>query len=275
MGSSTRHRQRFLTQNPICAFCGGNTFATTIEHCPSRALFQHRKWPEGFEFPACKACNQGSGDDDLIVAMLARMDPFEEKGNLDGSLKGLMYRVNKQKPGLLAKMMPSAIEARRSNLKLGIEPQLGQTHQEAGGVKITEEIHASVCTLARKLVKGIYYRDIKRIFPDTGCLLLNWFTNADLIKDGNYVIFDILKELSGDAPPLKRGGSYLNDQFEYKITFSPDADFLVLQAKFGNSFGFVVFGCAIEGRLEKTVENLRERTERSGPFAILQSTTLK
>lgn len=148
MGSSTRHRQRFLTQNPICAFCGGNTFATTIEHCPSRAMFQHRHWPEGFEFPACIACNQGSDDDDLIVAMLARMDPFEEKGNLDGSLEGLIYAVNKQKPGLLAKMMPSAIEARRNNRKLGLEPQLGQTHQEVGGVKITEEIHASVCTLA-------------------------------------------------------------------------------------------------------------------------------
>lgn len=275
MGSATRHRQKFLAENPMCAFCGGFTSATTIEHCPPRAMFQHRQWPEGFEFPACTDCNQGSDDDDLLVAMLARMDPFEEKGNQDGRLEGLIFAANKQKPGLIAKMMPTVIEARRNNRKLGIKPQFEQTHQEVGGVKIPEEIHASVRTLARKLVKGIYYRGTKKIFPKTGCLLLNWFTNADLIKDGNYVIFDILKELSGDAPLLKRAGSFLNDQFEYKITFSPDADILVLQAKFGNSFGFVVFGHTIEGRLEETVKSLRERTESNGPFAVLQSTTLE
>ena len=273
MGASTRHRKKFLASNPTCAFCGGSSQATTIEHCPPRAMFQYRKWPEGFEFPACETCNHGSGDNDLIVSMLARMDPFEEKGNIDGRLEGLMFAANKQHPGLLAKMMPSAAEARRNNRRIGITPDAGQTHQEAGGVKVPNEIHVAVCSLARKLAKGIYYRETGKVFSLSGCLLLNWFTNADLFRDGKYIVFDLLKEIGGNVPPVQRTGVFLNDQFEYKITFSPDADILVLQARFGNAFGFVVFGCTILGRLEASITSLRELTSRDGPFAVLQSTT--
>ena len=99
MGSATRRRKLFLTANPVCAFCGGCTPATTIEHCPPRAMFQHKQWPEGFEFPACEACNKSSSDDDLVVAMLARMDPFENKGNLDGKGPGIVAAVRQQYPG--------------------------------------------------------------------------------------------------------------------------------------------------------------------------------
>lgn len=274
MGTGTRHKQKFLASNPFCAFCGGGAQSSTIEHCPPRAMFQHRQWPEGFEFPACEACNHGSSDDDLVVAMLARMDPFEEKGNRDGKLEGLMFATNKQRPGLFEKMMPSAAEARRNNRKLGITPALGQTHQEAGGVKIPEEFHVAVCTLARKLAKGVYYRETGKVFPLSGCLLLNWFTNADLLREGKYIIFDLLKEVDGNIPPVRRAGVFLNDQFEYKISFSPEADLVVLQALFGNAFGFVVFGCTIPGHLEAKITRLRESAARDGPFAVLQSTTL-
>jgi len=237
-------------------------------------MFQHRQWPEGFEFPACETCNHGSGDDDLIVSMLARMDPFEERGNRDGRLEGLMLATNKQHPGLLAKMIPSAAEARRNNRQLGIIPDAGQTHQEAGAVKVPNEVHVAVCSLAEKLAKGIYYRETSKVFSSSGCLLLNWFTNADLFREGKYIVFDLLKEIGGNIPPVQRTGVFLNDQFEYKISFSPEADILVLQARFGNAFGFVVFGCTIPGRLEAIITGLRERTSRDGPFAVLQSSTL-
>jgi hypothetical protein len=274
MGIAKNRRQAFLNAHPRCAFCGGKAEATTIEHCPPRAMFQYRRWPEGFEFPACAACNQGTDDHDLLIAMLARMDPFEEKGNKDGKLEGLMKMANKQYPGMFSKMMLSAREARRQNRELGLQPALGQTHQEVSGVRVPDEIHEAVCVLARKLAKGIFYREAGTVFPDEGCLLLNWFTNADLLRTGKYVIFDLLKELGGNAPPLERSGKYLNDQFEYKSSLSPEKEFLVLQARFGNAFGLVVFGSALPDRLEAIVTRLRKQTERDGPFAVLQSTSL-
>jgi hypothetical protein len=237
-------------------------------------MFQFRHWPEGFEFPSCEPCNNGTDDQDLLVAMIARMDPIAERGNLDGRLEGMMKLANRQFPGMYEKMIPSANEARRKNRELGLIPKQGQTHQEAGGVNVTPEMHEAVCVLAGKLVKGIYYAMADRIFPGEGCLLMNWFTNADALRDGKYPIFDLLKDLGGTAPPLQRTGKYLNDQFEFKLTMSPEKDFMVLQAKFGNAFGFVVFGSTLSGRLEGMIERLRNETERDGPFAVLQSAAL-
>lgn len=274
MGAAARHRRKFLTEHPVCAFCGGKANSTTIEHCPPRAMFQFRSWPEGFEFPSCRPCNHETNDHDLLVAMLARMDPFEEKGDIDGAQLGLMRLANRQFPGLFQRMMPSASEARRSNRELGLRPIPGQTHQEAGAIKVPEEFHQAVCMLGRKLSKGIYYREVGSPFPDEGCLLLNWFTNTELFRTGKYLVFDLLKELSGTAPQLQRSGVFLNDQFEYKLSISSEKKIFVLQARFGNAFGFVVFGSTLPDELEKGVTRLREQTQRDGPFAVLQSPTL-
>lgn len=249
--------------------------ATTIEHCPPRAMFQFRRWPEGFEFPACQACNQDTSDHDLLVAMLARMDPFEGKGDKDKKQVGLMMKANKQFPELFSKMIPSANEARRHNRKLGIKPALGQTQQDVSPVKIPEEFHHAVSIFSEKLSKGIFYRETGSPFPNNGCLLLNWFTNADLVRDGKYVVFDLLKELGGIAPPLVRSGQYLNDQFDYKLSMSPEREVFALQARFNNVFGFVVFGSTLSGKLEDMIVRLREQTQHSGPFTVLQSPSLK
>ena len=238
-------------------------------------MFQNRHWPDGFEFPACAACNQGTDDHDLLVSMLARMDPFGEKGSKDGKLEGLMKAVNKQYPRLFSKMMVSAREACRQNRELGIRPAPGQTHQEASGVRVPDEIHKAVCVFAQKLSKGIFYREAGMVFPDEGCLLLNWFTNVDLIRSGKYPLFELLKGVGGKAPTLQRSGKHLNDQFEYKISLSPENEFLTLQARFGNAFGLVVFGSTLPGRVEAIVTRLREETKREGPFAVLQSMSLK
>lgn len=237
-------------------------------------MFQYRTWPVGLDFPSCAECNHGSDDYDLLISMLARMDPFDDKGNRDGRTEGLMKAVNKQYPGLMAKMMPSVREARRQNKELGLVRKPGQTYQQTAAVKVPEEFHKAVCVLGRKLAKGIFYRQASRIFSDEGCLLLNWFTNADLFRKGKYEVFESLKHLSGDIPRLQRSRKFLNDQFEYKVSISPDNDILILQAVFGKAFGLVVFGSALPDRLEPMVKKLREKTSRDGPFAVLQSPSL-
>ena len=275
MGVATRHRQAFLRQHTVCAFCGGKEAATTIEHCPPRAMFQHRAWPEGFEFPSCVLCNHGTDDADALVAMLARMDPFHNNGDQDGKTRGLMAMVNKQYPGMFAKMMPTATEARRNNRELGIKPSPGQSNQEAGVVKVTDEMHQAVCVFGRKLAKAVFYHDVRNVFPNEGCLLMNWFTNADLLREGRYPVFDLLKNVAGNAPALYRTGRYLNDQFEYKLSLSPEQHVFLLQAKFGGAFGLAIFGCTTPGLLEASVLRLREQSEHEGPFAVLQPTSLE
>jgi hypothetical protein len=272
MGKSVRQRrQEFLAANPICIFCGGVSAATTVEHCPPRAMFQHRQWPEGFEFPACEECNNGTSDQDLLVSMIARSDPFTNQGDRDGRSLGLMKMINRQYPDLLGKMLMSPIEARRNNQRLGIKPPPGHTHQQAGVVNVPPEMHEAVGVFAAKLSKAIYYLHSRLAFPNHGCLMLNWFTNEQLLQEGKYRLFDILKNQQGIAPRLERGGKFLNDQFEYRFAPSSDFEIFVLQACFGKGFGFVVLGCSVAGKLESFIARLENEHDGKAPFVFLQS----
>ena len=270
MPTRSEQRAAFLAKHPQCAFCGGERVATTTEHCPPRALFQFRHWPEGFEFPACDECNHGSGDEDAAVAMLARMSPDGSTGNEDGRIEGLIYNVNRQFPGALVNMIPSHVEARRKNRELGIKPGPGELHQDVAPITLPEALKSAVNTFARKLALAIYYRDAGAIFPASGTLAMNWFTNIELVLNGTYKMFDLLANLDGNTPPLVRGGKYLGDQFEYKLSISPDAEVFLLQAKLGRSFGIVLFGSRRPGPIEETIAGLKNKLGPKSPFIFLQ-----
>jgi len=271
MGAATKHKQAFLAQHRRCAFCGGSKPATTVEHCPPRAMFQDRQWPTDFEFPCCEPCNGGTSNDDLLVAMLARMDPFTDGGDADGKTNGLISAVSRQFPDLFEKTLLTAREARTTNQKLGLKRKPGQTHQETGVLKVPPEFHISVCTFGRKLAKAVFYLHTSRIFPQDGCLMLHWFSNELLVTKGIYPQFEDLKTLAGYAPTLTRSGRFLNNQFSYKFSLDVPKNMFALQAVFGRSFGFVIFGSDAAGQLEAKIRTLRETTGSDGPFAIIQS----
>lgn len=271
----TSSREKFLTLNPYCAFCGGSVLATTIEHCPPKALFQRKMWPVGFMFPACESCNHGSSDQDVLIAMLGRIDPVDDAvGNGDGRVAGLIKNANAQHPGMARKMLPTAIKARRRNRAMGIVPGPGQTHQDVAPMTVPDELHEAVCVFAAKLAKAIYFHHAKAIFPSEGTLILNWFTNVELVRHGKYPLFDLFAELRGSALPLHSGGKSLDDQFQYKLSISSDRGVFVLLASFGTGFGLVLFGAVEPGLIESTVGQLKEKYGKESPFTVLQSTSL-
>ena len=71
----------FLLDHPMCCFCGGSEPATTEDHIPARAFFYGRRWPEGYSFPACEACNRDSKVSEAIAAVISRCfpDPLDAK----------------------------------------------------------------------------------------------------------------------------------------------------------------------------------------------------
>lgn len=81
MSESRRRKtrqQEFLKQNPYCYFCGGVKPSTEIDHVPPRACIQKGYAPEGFESPACKACNEGTTKQDLIFGFYSMLLDFDE-----------------------------------------------------------------------------------------------------------------------------------------------------------------------------------------------------
>ncbi|QJD89897.1 hypothetical protein HH213_07160 [Duganella dendranthematis] len=258
----------FIRHNPYCIFCGGTEPTTTKEHCPPKALFQNRQWPEGYEFPACIKCNNGTSNYDRMLAMLARTDFSGDAGNRDGKFPSLVAGVHAQDAMQIRSMFPSVREARTYNRRLGITPKHGQTHQQASPLKITSEMQTAVAVFSRKLAKALYFREVGTIFPSHGGLGLRWFTNADLLEKGHYEVFEMLEGLPGHAPTLKRGGKELNDQFSYKMTVCADVDMFVLQASFGSAFGLVIFGSGESGRLEGIMMKLAAK-HNGFPFTLL------
>lgn len=239
-------------------------------------MFLNRVWPDGFEFPACDECNSGSSDEDLLFAMLSRFDPVSNSGDLDNRQIGLMRGAEGQFPGLFQRMMLSPSEARRRNRENGVLPRAGQTQQQAASmINVTGEMHHAVCTVALKLAKAMYFRRTGRAFPDHGFLMVNWFGNSDLFKHGSFRMFADLQHVAGDVPVIARNGQSLADQFQAKVSLQEGRPELIVQARFRNAFGFVVFGSIAEGEMEKLVLKLRNEAGDEGPFEVLQSTSLQ
>ena len=154
---------------------------------------------------------------------------------------------------------------------MGLQPAPGQTHQEVGTYKFLPEMRLAVCVVARKLLKGLHYQRTGRIFPDHGCIISRWATNADTKHVGLGV------ELMGkhtDVPvwllPVARNGRNLSDQFDCQF-YHRDAVTLT-HAKFGAAFNFMALGFESAGSGEAYYR------ESHGPgheaWEVLQSSTL-
>src|SRR5262245_28261362 len=79
MGDSKSRKKKFFAEHPCCCFCRGSKRATTEDHQPARSLFDGRRWPEGYVFPACKRCNAVSRRDEAVLAYVSRLNYAEAK----------------------------------------------------------------------------------------------------------------------------------------------------------------------------------------------------
>lgn len=262
MGAGTRHRKAFLAANTRCIFCGGGRPSTSIEHCPPRAMFQNRTWPEGFEFASCDECNRGLSDHDAIIAVLGRVDPLNGKVDGDGQLLGLVKNLNRQHPGLLERMF--------ADEKPMEQVMPDGSRRQMVGVTIPDEVHEAVWTLAGKLTKAVFHMETEDIFPAQGCIAGLWASNADWADGNAYRAFGPLQQFLGPEPEVKRARTMLNDQFTYRFAVAAEPRFVVLQVAIGGAFAFATVACADIGVLEGVFARAEEQMGGPGPFTVIQ-----
>lgn len=244
-----------------CIYCGGTTAATTSDHCPPRALFRNRQWPEGFEFPACASCNRESSDDELLVAMLAHFR--EPTGQAFGVLKAAMA----QSPKIVNHMFTmSAREARRSARELGIRPLPGQRYQDVGIATIPEELHDIVHRFAKKLTRAIYFKETHRILAADACIGSTWFTNAQMMRLGRIPLLEAFHGVAGSMSEKTRSGQDLQDQFQYLYSASKGEGLVLLRVVFGTVFGFVTVLSLEPGRIKRIYDELEQKHGGPGPL---------
>ena len=125
MGERNRRRRFFFEQHPVCCFCGGRTQATTVDHSPSRSIFFERRWPEGYAFPACENCNSATRLDELLVAMLSRVNSgASTPAHEDAEIAKYLADVANNFPGLLEAMRPTAEQLRKARDKYGVQTRV-------------------------------------------------------------------------------------------------------------------------------------------------------
>jgi hypothetical protein len=239
MGQRNARTEEFLRQHPFCCFCGGLTASTEPDHIPSRVMFRNRHWPEGYQFPACEACNRATRHDEQIVAMLTRLFPGPVNPSDENEVTERIRAVAHNYPDVLKEMRPDARQVRTAAAKYGLERPAGGTFADIPLLSVRGPlVNAAVHNFARKLFCALYYMHAeKALGPDSG-IAVRWYTNLQIEADE---IPRSLEPLLRGFAKLERARRVLDDQFFYRWGLTDTKDAAVFLTLFGRSFGILGF----------------------------------
>ena len=182
-------------------------------------MFRERKWPEGYEFPACAACQSASSKDEMLVAFLSRMNPNVEDPKELAAFEDLIRSIENNFPGIHASLRISANRKRAWAEKRGQNLD-GLAAGELPLVSLEDpRFEAAVTAFAAKLFPALYYLHTGRIVPHSGGARFRWWTNA---QDLSALNTPELQQILSHFPELKRARTPLEDQFSYRFAAPVD-----------------------------------------------------
>lgn len=237
MGDSKRRKSKFFAEHPYCCFCGGSETATTEDHQPARSLFDSRRWPEGYVFPACERCNAVSRRDEAILAFVTRLNYTEAEmsqeqiGEWRRALAGMRHNFPQLTELLTANQKRAFLKER------GIDRPANVALADLPMIALDRDTIANafrICAL--KLFCALHYKHRRIIVPRTGSVFARWLMNID-VQQG--AIPDELVALLRGHPTLHRANVNLRSQFAYQYGVSEDAKHGFYICWFRNSFAMV------------------------------------
>jgi hypothetical protein len=237
MGDSKRRKNRFFAEHPRCCFCGGDNEATTEDHQPARGLFDGRRWPVGYVFPACALCNAASRRDEAVLAFVVRLGYAEAELSQEQikewrrALTGMRNNFSD-----LAQLL-TANEKRGFLKERGIErpPNLALTDLPMIALD-REIIDSAFRTCALKLFCALYYKHVGAIVPRTGGIFARWMMNVDVMQGA--IPAEMLAVLRAQ-PMVQRANVNLSSQFSYKFAVSEDAKHAFFICAFRHAFAWI------------------------------------
>lgn len=210
-----------------------------VDHIPSRALFDEKQWPAGYEFPACAQCNDVTRSDELILAFLSRLHPGETTEVRTREFRKYLESVEFNFPGFLNSMSPTHRQLREAQSKYGLKPPQGAASTGLPVLSVQNpQIHDAVANFGRKLGLALYYKHVNKILPSVGGIGLRWYANIQIEKD------EIPRELANVLPAfprIERSNRDLADQFFYRIGITQAEEMAAYLAFFRRSFAIVGF----------------------------------
>lgn len=215
-----KNRKRiFFESHPYCCFCGGNEIATTEDHFPGRAIFFNRQWPEGYVFPACQKCNANSSDDELVMAVLARVNSKAEDNDLYiKEFEQALNRLQRQKPTLTNQFRTFSRNDEKKILRNYNTTPFDIYGEPRHPVKVPQEVFEHTRNFGIKLAKALHYKHTGKIIPTEGHVYANAYTNAEWKNIHTEKISAIL----GGQVAIERNTQPLDNQFSYRYGVTAD-----------------------------------------------------
>ncbi len=263
MGDRKRRRQNFFSEHPTCCFCGGGEPAVEEDHQPPRATFDGRQWPEGYNFPSCRGCNDATRADEHILAFLSRMKHHNDELNAtqETDIKRSMDGISRNFPGLLPSLVASTRDVRNFLKKFGQPKAPGAFLSDVPIMSLKNPIlHAAVHRCAAKLFCALHYLHTHTIVPREAVIHTRWYSNAQ-IYDGTLPA-DVLAKFP-NGTDLRRGKNQLIDQFAYRYMILSDGSAFI--CRFRDSFALL--GMVILQPKEQDLSTDIEAISIGRPFA--------
>lgn len=237
MGNAKRRRSIFFKAHPFCCFCGGAELATTEDHVPARSVFDERKWPEGYNFPACDNCNRLTRQDEKVAAFLSRI-----KSESDGhqtpaqiaEMKRCLESMRLDYPDAYRSMKMSANDVRKFMKESGLTRPANTSYADVPVVSVGRpEFITPIRNFGIKLFCALHYKHAGKIVPADWNIAIRLLTNVQLAK--GVLTEEMFKVLSG-RPTLQRSRNELDDQFSYVFAIANETTTSAYLCKFRESF---------------------------------------
>ncbi len=214
------NRTAFLRANPFCCYCGRP--ADTTDHCPPRALFYDRHWPEGYEFPCCKTCNDQGRLDDQVIAVIARTGIAEHPGEHQAEYWARQLRgLKNTQPHIIDEWLQFNGRAAQKHL---FSEKFGSAGNQffKNGYKMAYLGPMTLDSIKRfsaRLGKALFYKHCKTILDGE-----IWFVHFDatrhLLDEDPLARLQYAMNITPNLTHTARGNISLSSQFHYRFNAS-------------------------------------------------------
>ncbi len=239
MGKASAKRKQFLSQHPLCCFCGGETPSAEEDHVPSRAFFTNRQWPEGYVFPACVNCNRVTRNAEAVLTLIVRLTLNSDDPVHEATLRRYAATVERNNPGLVPSMIMSARQRRNFLTTHNIALPPNTAKAEAPLLSLGHPvIDRSIRLFGRKMMLALHYFHLGQPLSADGCIVLRWYTNLEFLLGR---LPEQVSQALGGTPKIVRANTSLQEQFYYFYAITECALASAYLIVFRNSFAILGF----------------------------------
>lgn len=217
---------RRMREGKPCVFCGGTLASDTTEHAPPKCMFHNKQRPQGYEFPACRRCNNGTSTLDALASFLFM------SGSREALLKTMSFTKHQQ--NLARTVSRSFPRIYKYAHNASIQTPSGFIVGEAKRLELTSKTSLTLALWAAKQTFAYWHLHNSVALTKQATIGLRILTNNQ--TDDQFL--NEIARLLGAGISMKHAKKFADDQFFYRYVRDSDMRVSFIQAVFHRNGGF-------------------------------------